>query len=321
MAEMSSVWYSPLDSNQHFPLIRQASYQLDERSINIFMKLHEIFTEAWEDKFFHLEQKIRSSNMTVGQFLDWMSNELSIKVNFTVREDAPSMRLLNASITSVSDMPSNQSQQFAGYKTIMDIEVGPGISSNTPVADIDNFMPVIRHELSHHQQDVSVPQDRLQSMKDEYVDMLGTSELSPVRALYTIQPLERSQRALDIAGYLARLGATPEAFEKGVKLVKERAVSMGEDFTIEDAQEAARSALFRVVLKIKSAEDFDKHEKAGNINTFMVLESIIGQLAMLSWMADQSDDKQFQRKARQQYHLLIKSIKKHFPKVKGYSKR
>lgn len=40
------------------------------------MKVYEILAEmSWPDKFYQIEQKLRSSNMTVGEFIDYMAKE------------------------------------------------------------------------------------------------------------------------------------------------------------------------------------------------------------------------------------------------------
>ena len=279
------------------------------------MKLHHIVTEmAWVDKFAELERHVREQNMTLGQLIDYIGDNFHIFVIPDIDPRTDPMSVGNAGMTP-DPVDSEEIPEHLRGRHALILGFGPGISEDTPVEEINEIFPRLRHELSHFQQ-------TRQKSKEQFGDYINpdmSSPFSPQSGMYTIQPVERAPWAVDIAHHLAATGISPNAFEKAIDKAY-ASIREGEGVTAEDMMREVNKAareLMGVVDDEMLKDIVDKYELSSSINQ---LGGVIGQMAILRAMAYHSQSKEQKRMIRGRYHQFMKQVRSRYPKAKGYFK-
>lgn len=289
------------------------------------MRLHKILTEmSWPDKFYELEQKIRSLNMTVDEFMDFMYDEFKIYVHPIGDPAGPAMSMSGASITatriSAKDLDSNTNpgvfNTLVGSK-VLNLHFGVGVDGDTPVKEISGFFQVLRHELTHSQQGDKIQSDKLKRFQTGYVSPDPKDPVSEDSILYTIQIMERSAQSVDLAYYLVKIGFTPEQFEQCLHLVLGDVANMQKPIPTETLLTITKERMSQV-------GRFDQ-DKIDNLITnemaemaLAMVQTLISQIVGLRVNIFPNISKNYRQQLRQIQHAYIKLAKKRYPKVKGY---
>lgn len=164
------------------------------------MKITDILTESWQNKFADIHSEIQ--NMTLGEIKSHFRHEQNILVRFVpVKSDGGNPIEGTVAVTgNITRDPKNRNPD----------EITIGIDGNfdnlTPASEVKDLMNIIRHELSHSKQDIN-------SMKKNYKNADMSSYENYVQ--YITQPMERSQQVLMAISVLARY-ASMEDFSQAV---------------------------------------------------------------------------------------------------------
>lgn len=296
------------------------------------MKLYEVLTEmAWPDKFHQLEQRIRSSNMTMGELFDLLFKEYGIRVLPQADLNSDPLTVGSAAITprklTANDVAPDASeeikQRLIGNRALQ-IELGPGVSETTPAKEVGGLLQVLRHELGHYQQGIGMSPEKSDAMQRAYVsadgDQMPTAQQN---IMYALQPIERPQQVLDMAHYIAQLGGTIDGFFSAVHQTAKKILETPDDI---DAS-IDEVALFHAGHEMEAGMGIDSEEKAsklyqeGGHTAMRMVHATIAQLAMAHLAVLFTEDKQYGKKLKAQLFQYEKLLKKRFPKVKGYYSR
>lgn len=276
------------------------------------MKLSEIVLESWVDKFDKIERNIRSKNMTMGELEHFMFDNLGVLLQ---PETDPTVRPYTVGGASIHPQPitaqDTPNQELHG-KYLLDMELGPGVTSNTPANDVIDLFSRLRHELSHLQL-----AHRLDTFPN-YIDPDQNVLFSPKTGLYRLQPVERQAQAEDAAEALVTLKRTPSDLERSIDTVYEQ-IKNSSSVSLRVLQKAVLNVTYRM-LNITDRQSFGAHahKHPDLYQAFNALGMMIGEMVLLRAIAHKSTTHRVM--IRQQYHLFMKAVKKVYPKMKGYMK-
>jgi hypothetical protein len=287
------------------------------------MKLNEILNEmAWPDKFRQIEQKMRSSNMTLDDFVGFMEKEYNVLVKLESSMNAEPLTIGSAGITpkplsaaelKAAGMSDSHIKQLAG-KRMLTMQVGPGADPSTPINELGNFYRVLRHEMAHYMQGEDFSDEKHARYQQTYASP-HDDPIHPKAAQYTLQAVERSPQAMDLATYLAQLQIKPEQFDKAIGNLL-RKLQQGEITNSNDLLDKSMKQLERYgglggdMAGIKAGRGYG--------TAIGMLQALIAQMAMARFIASKTTDKQTRQMIRRQYHQLLKLTTKRYPKVKAY---
>lgn len=299
------------------------------------MKIHNILAEmSWPDKFHQLEQKIRSSNMTMQELMNYLEKEYKIAMLPQFDLDTEAYSVGNASMTpleftadqidpNAAEEAKQELSKLIGMR-IFQVEIGSGVDGDTPVKEVTGFLHTLRHELSHYQQGTQMSRERTMDMSSRYVDADSQGgPLAPQTILYALQPIERPAQAVDLAHYLAQINSTPERFIDAVDDTRRGilAMAVGGD----DLQEIARQIAGlagQELADVHSQEDANELYNRGHGMALRIIRVLIAQhafvLVIAGLMNDDEQERNQKKKIRGQIHQFHKILVNRFPKVKGY---
>jgi len=294
------------------------------------VKLYEIITEAWADKFDQTERAIRGKHMTMGEMCDYLEQEFPVVVLPETSYDVPPMASGSAALshTPVSDtgqpLPPESSE---GGRYLLSLLVGPGVDEDTPAEDVNGVFDRLRHELAHLRQSLTRPNNEW----PEYIQPNFDSQFDIQSALYVLQNRERSQQVVDTAGRLVTVGATPSQFENAVDAVYNSLKNKPEGTTVAQLVDLIRPYLLQMIgISDSTAAETVVQERGWNSDVGG-LESCIGQLAIVRSIATfvkpgknprTRDEYLWNIKHRLlgQYRQFIKSLHEQYRRVRGYRK-
>ena len=323
------------------------------------MRISTVLNEmAWMDKFSKFEQHVHDTNMTMEELIDYLRSEWNI-----ILMPQPSMQTGPMEAGGASFISAEKAAQIGlpdEYKgaSILEIQIGPGITGETPVSEVPMILDRLRHELSHYHQ-----QARPEEHWPQYVQP-GGDPFEPQSGAYTVQPQERPVQALDVANGLAVLQLRPEDFEREVDRLTKKFSELSKEggMSAEDVHNEARTLTKHLLGLDPNDEQTKKMILDWQLNTVLgIINAKITQMAVHRTLAknvkvpsrnqmrklrtefselearrdelsahererrseieEQIKDMEQKRRVLNRYHQFMKAIKNAFPKAKGYYKK